>query len=171
MRGEPFDGDGYILFMSVTKGLTATVIHLLIERGFLDLDAPVCKYWPEFAKNGKENITVKMVLNHTSGLAAFPIEDNIHFSDFADLDKIIRCLEDMVPFWVPGTQLLYSVWTFGFMVGEIVRRVTGKTIGAVFREEISVPLGLDLWIGGLPEEKESRVIPWMPKTLPKLPES
>ncbi|EJT97380.1 beta-lactamase/transpeptidase-like protein, partial [Dacryopinax primogenitus] len=153
--------------MSSTKGLVITVTHRLIERGILDLDAPVCKYWPEFAQNGKEHITLKMILNHTSGCSAWPLEANIGIPDMNDWNRMIRALERMAPFWDPGTEVLYAAWTFGFLIGEIIRRATGKTVGTIFHEEIAQPLGLNLWIG-LREEKEPRVIPWMPKTLPKL---
>jgi len=166
VRGRPFDGDGIAVFMSVTKGLTATVAHLLAQRGLLDYTAPVSQYWPEFAQNGKDKITVRMILTHSAGLPAFPAEAKIQGREMANYLKVVRCLEEMVPFWEPGTQFLYSPWTFGFLVGEIVRRITGKTIGTVLHEEIAGPLNLDLWIG-LPEDQEPRLIPVLSKTIQK----
>ncbi|EJT97381.1 beta-lactamase/transpeptidase-like protein [Dacryopinax primogenitus] len=167
VRGKPFDGDDFILCMSVTKGLTTTVAHRLIERGILSINAPVCKYWPEFAQNGKENITVQMILNHTSGCSTWPLEADISFTNMVDWNRMIHALEKMAPFWEPGTAVLYAAWTYGLLIGEVIQRATGKTVGTIFREEIAEPLGLNLWIG-LPEDQEPHVIPWMPKTPPKL---
>lgn len=168
IRKRPLDGEGLHLFASATKGLTATVVHMLAQKGLMDLDASICKYWPEFAKNGKENITVKMVLTHTSGCTALPAEDNIKAPDAADWPKIIRCLEEMKPLYEPGTAVLYAPYTFGYLIGEVVRRATGKTIGTILHEEIAGPLDLNLWIG-LPESKEDLVIPNMRSTPLKLP--
>ncbi|EJT97383.1 esterase [Dacryopinax primogenitus] len=163
VRGQTFPEDGLVVFMSATKGLTAIVAHLLIQRGLLDVDAPVSKYWPEFAKNAKEKITTRMFLNHTSGLAALPAEANITITDVTDSEKIIHVIEDMMPFWEPGTAFFYHAFTYGHLVGEVVRRITGRTVGQYFREEIAQSRGLDLWIG-LPEALEPRVVPWTEKT-------
>jgi len=168
VRGRPFSGEDYVLFMSCTKGLTALVANILVQRGLLDVDLPVSTYWPEFAKNGKEKITTRMFLTHSAGLGAIPAEYGMKVSDMANWGKHIHWLEEMAPFWEPGTKCMYHPYTFGFLVGEVVRRITGKTIGTLFHEEIAVPYGLDLWIG-LPEDKEPRVIPWMTKTPLNLP--
>ncbi|EJT97382.1 beta-lactamase/transpeptidase-like protein [Dacryopinax primogenitus] len=166
VRQRPFDGEGYVMFMSSTKGLTAIAAHVLVQRGLLDINAPVSKYWPEFAQNGKENITVSMLLSHTAGLGAVPAECEMKMPDLADWNKNTHWLEEMAPLWEPGTKLMYHPVTFGFLVGEVVRRISGKTVGTFLREEIAKPCGLDLWIG-LPAELEPCVIPMMKKTLPQ----
>jgi len=168
IQHKPFNGEEFTVFASATKGITSTVAHLLVQQGLLDLDAPICTYWPEFAQNGKEKITVKMVLTHTSGCSTLPAEQKIKYADAINWQKIIHCLEEMAPFHEPGTQVLYSPYTFGFLIGEVVRRIKGETIGTVFRDEITGPLDLKLWIG-LPEDKEARVIPTMPITPLTLP--
>jgi len=163
VRHKALPQDGLICFMSTTKALTATVAHLLVQRGQLDIDAPIAKYWPEFGKNGKETITTRMVLSHSAGLAVLPSADNMQLSDLPHWEKIIHCLEEMPPFWQPGTAFFYHMLNFGYIIGEIVRRITGRTIGTFFHEEVALPFGLDLFIG-LPEAFESRVVPWMQKT-------
>ncbi|KZT59513.1 beta-lactamase/transpeptidase-like protein [Calocera cornea HHB12733] len=103
-----------------------------------------------------------MVLMHTAGCPATPVQADIMITDAVDWGKIIRCLEDMAPSWEPGTRVLYAPYTFGYIIGEVVRRITGKTIGTVFQEEIAGPLDLNLWIG-LPADKEDKVVPTMSK--------
>jgi len=126
VRGRPFDGDDFVLFMSVTKGLTSIVAHLLVQRGMLDIDTPVANYWPEFTQNGKENITVRMLLTHQAGLAGIPFEYGMKIPDMADWAKMVNWLEEMPPFWEPDTKFMYHACTFGFLVGAVVRRITGK---------------------------------------------
>ena len=154
--GKPWDEDTLTVIMSVTKGATATCAHMLIDRGLLDLDAPVAEYWPEFGKHGKEAITVRMLLNHQAGLPA--IRKPVPYGKFLDWEWVIAALEDERPFWEPGTRAGYHALTFGFLVGELIRRVSGKSLGAFFRDEIAGPLGLDFWIG-LPESEHHRVAP------------
>jgi CubicO group peptidase (beta-lactamase class C family) len=141
---------------SCTKGATALCAHILVSRGELVLDAPVARYWPEFAKNGKDAITVRMLLAHQAGLAAFrePIPDD----GYCDWDLVVDRLGAQEPLWEPGARHGYHALTFGHLVGEVVRRVGGQSLGAFFRSEIAHPLGLDFWIG-LPEEHEPRVAP------------
>jgi CubicO group peptidase (beta-lactamase class C family) len=148
---------------SCTKGAAALCAHVLASRNELDLDAPVAAYWPEFAKNGKDAITVRMLLAHQGGLAGFrePIPDD----GYLDWELIVTRLAEAQPLWEPGTRHGYHALTFGHLVGEIVRRVTGRTIGSFFRAEIGDPLDLDLWIG-LPEEHEPRVAPTIPAAMP-----
>ena len=148
---------------SCTKGATALCAHVLVSRGEIDLDAPVAAYWPEFAKNGKDAITVRMLLAHQAGLAAFsePIAD----AGYLDWDLIVERLAAQEPLWAPGTRHGYHALTFGHLVGEIVRRVTGQSLGSFFRAEIGDPLDLDFWIG-LPEEHEPRVAPTIPADMP-----
>ena len=150
----PWNEDTLVLVWSCTKGATALCAHILAARGDIDLDAPVARYWPEFAKGGKDAITVRMVLNHQAGLPALrePVPEN----GLCDWDAVVDALAAMEPMWEPGTRHGYHALVFGHLVGEVVRRVTGGSLGAFFRAEVAEPLGLDFWIG-LPEEQEPRV--------------
>ena len=149
--------------MSATKGATALCAHMLVSRGLLDLEAPVTRYWPEFGQGGKENIAVKMLLNHQSGLPA--LRQPLPSGAFYDWELMVKALEQEEPWWKPGSTYGYHAFTFGWLVGEIVRRVSGKSLGTYFREEVAEPLGLDFWIG-LPEEHERRVAPLIPASPP-----
>ncbi len=160
---KPWVEDTITQVWSATKGATALCAHMLVERGLLDLEAPVVRYWPEFGQAGKESIPVKMLLNHQSGLAA--ISEPLPAGALFDWELMIRALERQAPFWQPGTRNGYHGFTFGYLVGEVVRRVSGKSLGAFFREEVAEPLGLDFWIG-LPEALESRVAPIIPADPP-----
>jgi CubicO group peptidase (beta-lactamase class C family) len=151
---RPWDHDTIVLVASATKGATAICAHLLAQRGQLDLDAPVVTYWPEFGAAGKEQIPVRWLLSHQAGL---PVVDTpLTFEDACAWHPVVRALEAQQPLWQPGTEHLYHAMTFGFLVGEVVRRITGKTLGTFFAEEVAAPLGLSAWIG-LPEEQEGRV--------------
>jgi CubicO group peptidase (beta-lactamase class C family) len=145
--------DTIALVWSATKGATALCAHLLASRGELDLDAPVARYWPEFGQSGKEGITVKMLLSHQAGLAA--VRTPLPAGAFNDWELMTSTLAAQEPWWKPGSMHGYHAFTFGWLVGELVRRVSGKSLGTFFREEVAEPLGLDFWIG-LPEELESR---------------
>lgn len=151
---QPWAHDTLSIVWSSTKGATALCAHILASRGLLDLDAPVVRYWPEFGQAGKEAILVKMLLNHQSGLAAIsePLPDGAFFN----WELMVEALAKQKPFWQPGSMHGYQALTFGWLVGEVVRRVSGKSLGTFFREEVAEPLGLDFWIG-LPEEHEQRV--------------
>jgi CubicO group peptidase (beta-lactamase class C family) len=153
---RPYAEDTLQLVFSTTKGATAVCANLLIERGLLDPAAPVCEYWPEFAAAGKEAITVEWVLTHKSGLAA--IDATLTLSEALAWDPIVEALAAQKPLWEPGTAHGYHALTFGWLVGELVRRVTGTSIGAFFAHEVAGPLGLDFWIG-LPATEEHRVAP------------
>lgn len=150
----PWTEDTYTIVWSSTKGATALCAHILASRGLLDLNAPVAHYWPEFAQAGKETIPVKMLLNHQSGLSA--ISEPLPPGAFADWEVMVQALAKQKPWWQPGTMHGYHALTFGWLVGEVVRRVSGKSLGTFFREEVAEPLGLDFWIG-LPESLESHV--------------
>jgi CubicO group peptidase (beta-lactamase class C family) len=152
----PWTEDTVSIVFSSTKGATALCAHMLASRGQLDLDAPVAKYWPEFAQSGKENIPVKMLLSHQAGLPG--VRKTLPDGAYADWDLIVNALAKEEPFWEPGTRNGYHALTFGWLVGEVVRRVSGKSLGTFFKDEVAGPLGLDFWIG-LPEDKESRVAP------------
>lgn len=151
--GMPWEENTISLVWSCTKGATALCAHILASRGLLDLDAPVAKYWPEFGQAGKENIPVRMLLNHQAGVPALrkPLPDGA----FYDWDLMVQALAAEEPFWQPGLMHGYHAFTYGWLVGEVVRRVSGKSLGTFFREEVAEPLGLDFWIG-LPEEHEDR---------------
>jgi len=151
---EPWKEDTVSIIYSSTKGATALCAHILASRGLLDIDAPVVKYWPEFGKAGKENVTVKMLLNHQAGLPH--VRKPLPQGAFYDWDIMVHALEEQEPFWEPGTRHGYEFWVFGWLVGEVVRRVSGKSLGRFFQDEVAKPLGLDFWIG-LPEEIEPRV--------------
>ncbi|MFC8533059.1 serine hydrolase domain-containing protein [Streptomyces sp. NPDC057249] len=155
--GPPgFGTDSVGVLMSVTKGLVAVCAHLLSERGALDLDAPVARYWPEFAAAGKAGTTVADLLTHRAGLPAFSAGPA--GCGLLDRDARVGALAAMRPVWEPGTACLYHALTYGHLVGEVVRRVSGRSIGAFFAAEVAGPLGLDLWIG-LPAEEEHRFAP------------
>ena len=151
-----WERDTVTVVWSSTKGATALCAHMLAARGDLDFDAPVAHYWPEFAKNGKDAVTVRMLLNHQAGLAALrePIPEN----GLCDWDATVNALAEMQPLWEPGTTHGYHALVFGHLVGEVVRRITGRSLGTFFREEVAEPLGLDFWIG-LPEEHDVRLAP------------
>jgi CubicO group peptidase (beta-lactamase class C family) len=152
--GEPWKENTVSNVFSSTKGATALCAHILASRGLLDIDAPVVKYWPEFGKAGKENVTVKMLLNHQAGLPH--VRNPLPQGAFYDWDIMVHALEEQEPFWEPGTRHGYQFLVFGWLVGEVVRRVSGKSLGRFFQDEVAKPLGLDFWIG-LPEEIEPRV--------------
>ena len=151
---RPWERDTMNVIMSCSKGVTALCGHLLIDEGRLDLDAPVSAYWPEFGQAGKERIPVRQVFSHQSGVAH--VEGLIPYGAVNDWATMIRLIEETRPFWAPGTRTGYHALTIGWLIGELVRRVSGQRIGAFFRERVGDPLGLDVWIG-LPEEHEHRV--------------
>lgn len=148
---------------SATKGATALCAHILIERGLLDLEAPVMHYWPAFGQAGKQAIAVKMLLNHQAGLPA--ISEPLPSGAFYDWEHMVQALERQAPFWEPGSRHGYHGFTFGYLVGELIRRVSGVSLGTFFRQEVAEPLGLDFWMG-LPEAHEHRVAPVLPAPPP-----
>ena len=154
--GRAWERDTVSIVFSCTKGATALCAHLLASRGLLDLDAPVAEYWPEFARRGKETATVRMMLDHSVGVPviAAPLKPLAA----ADWDYMIAQLEAQEPFWSPGARNGYHMINFGWTVGELVRRVSNKSLGAFFRDEIAQPLGVDFWIG-TPEAVEPRIAP------------
>ncbi|MGH7789519.1 MAG: serine hydrolase domain-containing protein [Candidatus Binatia bacterium] len=149
-RSRPWQRDTIVHLYSVTKGMVSLCAHRLIERGELDLDAPVARYWPEFAAAGKGAITVRWLLSHRSGLPA--IRTLLPPDTLYDWDAMCTALAAEAPCIPPG-QLAYHPMTFGWLVGELVRRVDGRSPGAFFRAEIAEPLGADLHIGLRPDEE------------------
>jgi CubicO group peptidase (beta-lactamase class C family) len=163
---RPWGKDTIVNVYSTTKIMTALCTLMLVDRGFIDIDAPVAKYWPEFAQAGKEKIPVKYLLSHSSGLAAFekPIEKEIIY----DWDRSVELLAEQKPMWEPGTKIGYHAITFGYLLGEIVRRVSGKSLGTFFREEVASKLDADFHIG-FTEEIDPRVADLVPPA--ELPEN
>ncbi|MCG7206967.1 serine hydrolase domain-containing protein [Streptomyces arenae] len=152
--GRPWERDTLQLVYSATKGATATAAHLLAQRGELDLDAPVAAYWPEFAANGKSGVPVRWLLSHRAGLVA--LDRPVPLADALGWDAMVAALAAQRPQWEPGTAHGYHGRTYGWLVGEVIRRVSGRTPGRFFAEEVAGPLGLDFFIG-LPAAERARV--------------
>ncbi|HUI02199.1 MAG TPA: serine hydrolase domain-containing protein [Acidimicrobiales bacterium] len=152
--GRPWDEDTMVLVYSTTKGVTAMCAHRLAQEGRLDIEAPVATYWPEFAQAGKEQVTVADLLSHRAGLAW--VDGTMTAEEMLRWDPVIRALERQAPSWPPGTAHGYHATTYGWLVGEVVRRVTDVSIGTYLRDEIAGPLGADFYIG-LPPAEEPRV--------------
>jgi CubicO group peptidase (beta-lactamase class C family) len=148
-RTRPWRRDTMVNVFSTTKGLCALCAHRLADQGKLDFEAPVAKYWPEFAAAGKASIPVKYLLNHKAGLAA--IRAPLELADLFNWAKATSELARQEPWWQPGTKHGYHAITFGWLVGEVVRRISGKSLGAYFRDEIAGPLRADAYIGFGPE--------------------
>ncbi len=157
--GDPWREDTVSIIFSCTKAATALCAHMLIDRGQLELQAPVSKYWPEFAKNGKENTTVQMMLNHESAIPA--LREPVKPGGFLDWDYMISRMEDEEAFWEPGTRNGYHMVNFGWTVGELVRRVSGRSLGTFFAEEVAGPTGAQYWIG-LPDGVEPHIADILP---------
>jgi len=142
---RPWSQDTITLIFSATKGVTAVCIHLLAERGLVDLDAPVARYWPEFAADGKGAITLRWVLSHRAGLAA--VDGELSLDEVLAWDPVVRAIAAQAPNWTPGTVHGYHARSYGWILGEVVRRVSGRSVGRFLRDEVAGPLGLDLQIG------------------------
>jgi CubicO group peptidase (beta-lactamase class C family) len=154
--GAPYTDDTLQLVFSTSKGATALCANLLAQRGELDVDAPVASYWPEFAQGGKHDIPVRWLLCHKAGLPY--IDAHIELEDLLAWHPAVEALGAMAPLWEPGTAHGYHAVTYGWLVGEVVRRITGKSLGTFFADEVAGPLGLEFWIG-LPAEQQARVAP------------
>jgi CubicO group peptidase (beta-lactamase class C family) len=152
--GRPWTEDTLALVYSATKGATAILCNLLAERGELELDVPVADYWPEFAANGKAGIPVRMLLTHEAGLPV--VEARLTREEVLEWTLVVEALAAQAPLWEPGTAHGYHALTCGWLLGEVVRRATGRPLGQLFAELVATPLGLDLFIG-LPATEESRV--------------
>ena len=147
------------LVFSAAKGPTATCIHRLVEQGRLDIDAPIARYWPEFAAGGKQAITTRMVLSHRAGLAA--IDGELSLDDVLAWHPVIAAIAAQAPNWEPGSTHGYHARSFGWILGEIIRRITGESPGAHLQRTIAGPLGLDYWVGlpGREMARSARLVP------------
>ena len=144
-RTREWERDTLVNVYSTTKGMTALCAHQLMERGLLDVEAPVSQYWPEFAAAGKEKVTVRWLLSHQAGLCA--IRTPLPKNSLYDWNRMCEALAAQEPWWTPGDGHGYHAFTYGFLVGELVRRITGETLGTWFRKNIANPLNADFHIG------------------------
>lgn len=167
-----WEKDTITMIWSSSKVVTNLAANILADRGLLNLNEKVATYWPEFAANGKENITVSQILSHTAGVSSWPLGTTLE--EILDVEGATKKLEEMAPLWTPGELIGYHLVTQGHLVGEIVRRVTGKTLNQFIVDEIATPLGADFRLG-LPEDLWSRaadIVPFTPSPLPAIdPES
>lgn len=161
-KTHPWEQNTIVNVWSTTKVMTALCTLILVDRNLLDLDAPVAKYWPEFAQEGKEKVLVRHLLSHTSGLSGFG--KRIRINTLYNWERIIQILETQKPWWEAGTKCGYHLLTFGYLLGELVKRITGKTLGTFFRDEIVEFLDADFHIG-LPEKNDVRVADLIPPTI------
>jgi CubicO group peptidase (beta-lactamase class C family) len=151
---RPWERDTIVNVFSTTKAMTATCVHMLVDRGLLDVDAPVAHYWPEFAAAGKSALPVRYLLSHTAGLPG--LRTRLPAEALFDWERMTAALAAEAPWWEPGTANGYHAMTYGYLAGELVRRVTGTTPGAFFHAEVARPLGADFHIG-LPSSEDGRV--------------
>ena len=142
---EPWVEDTIVNVYSSTKTMTALCALLLADRGQLDMHAPVAQYWPEFAQNGKEGVEVRHLLSHSAGLSGLEVEASSHV--WYDWDKVAELLAAQAPWWEPGTASGYHAITQGNLVGEVVRRISGRSLGTFLREELAEPLDADFHVG------------------------
>lgn len=164
--GDPFEPQTLALSMSTGKGVMATLLHQMVDRGFVDLDAPVAKYWPEFARNGKGGITIRQAASHRAGL--YSIARMIDSAEeMFDWDHMIRVVEDMWPVHKPDTDFGYHAWTGGWIIGEVLQRVTSKRFPDLIKEYLADPLDLDGLYMGLPEHELPRVAEFLIPAIPR----
>lgn len=161
-RTREWQRDTLVCVMSVSKGIAAIAFNMLIDRGLVNIDTPVAHYWPEFAQNGKQRVPVRYLLDHRSGLPV--ISEPLWPGAIFDREAMVRALAAQAPLWEPGTTAAYQVTTQGFLLGEIMRRVTGRTFGRFVAEEISGPLGADFIMGGLSARDQLRCAQVLPNT-------
>lgn len=166
-RTSPWQRDTLVNVFSVSKALCAIACMRLVDEGRLDLDANVARYWPEFEQSEKARITVRQSLSHQAGLPAIrkPLPDGAAL----DWSTMVSALAEQAPWWQPGTGHGYHVNTFGFLAGELVRRIDGRSIGTLLREDVARPLGADIHIG-LPVSEHARVAEFLWPGSPPQPE-
>jgi CubicO group peptidase (beta-lactamase class C family) len=154
--GRPYEQDAIQVVFSCTKGAVAACANILADRGVLDVDSPAARVWPEFAQAGKGDVPVRWLLTHQVGLLS--VDTPLTPAQVYAWDPIVEALAAQAPEWEPGTSCTYHALSWGWLVGEVLRRLDGRPLGRLVREELSEPLGLDLWVG-LPEAEEHRVVP------------
>jgi len=164
---QPWNASTTVCMMSVAKGITAICFNMLMDRGLVHPDDPVIKYWPEYGQNGKESTLIRHFLDHT---AAVPVLTNntLWKGAMFDREAIVHALEEQEPLWEIGTKAAYHVHHQGFLLGEVMRRVTGMTVGPFLRKEVTDPLNAEYYIGGMNEEEQSHVAEVMPNMDAKL---
>lgn len=155
--GPGLQADSLLPVFSSSKGATAVVVALLVERGLLDLDARVASYWPEFAQAGKQDVTVRQLLSHQAGLVG--VDGGFLLEDLFEHAKLAERLAAQRPYWLPGQAFLYHGLTIGVLADELVRRTDGRTVAEVLTQDVTGPRGIDLWMGTT-EEQEPRVAPF-----------
>ncbi|MEU4337040.1 serine hydrolase domain-containing protein [Micromonospora lupini] len=151
--GRPWTAHTPAVVFSCTKGILAICAYLLVQQGRLHLDAPVTRYWPEFGKHGKADIPVRMLLTHQAGLPA--LDRSLTLDEVLAWDPVIAAIEAQAPLWQPGTAHSYHSMTYGWLVGEVIHRVTGQLPGAYFRDTVARPLGLRTWLGLPASERDT----------------
>ena len=149
-RTRPWERDTLVLIYSSTKGAVALAAHMLADRGLIDFEAPVADVWPEFAQAGKETLPLRYLLTHQAGLPA--IDEELPLGAELEWDTMAGALSRQAPLWEPGEKMGYHAATFGWLVGEVIRRVDGRSVGTFIREEIAEPLGVEFLLGFGPEE-------------------
>ena len=172
--GRKVDGDTLFTVFSTTKGIIYAAIHLLAERGRLSYNDAVARFWPEFGARGKQRVTVAQVLEHSSGVPQMPESTTVR--EICDWDRMCAAIADLPPLWEPGTKTGYHAFTMGWILGEVVRRIDGRSASRFVQEEICAPLGLESLFLGIPDEVEHRVAtlvdapppPGLPAPLPLL---
>ena len=161
-RTRPWERDTIVNVYSTTKGMTTICAHRLVDQGKLDIDAPVARYWPDFAQAGKADLPVRYLLTHQAGLPA--VKEPLPPDALFDWETMTRALAAQEPWWEPGARHGYHALTFGYLVGEVVRRISGKSLGTYFREEVAEPLGIDFHIGldAVHDSRTAEMIPAPP---------
>ena len=162
-RSAEWDARSTVCMMSVAKGITGIAFNMCVDRGLIDIDKPVAHYWPEFAAGGKEDILVRWCLDHRAGIPVLTT-DTLWPGAFLEYEPYIKALEVQEPLWQPGTRAAYHVHNQGFLLGEIMRRVTGSTVGPFLRQHVTGPLGAEYAIGGMDAEAQSHVAEVLPNT-------
>ncbi len=152
------DADALVPVFSSSKGATAIVVAMLVQQGRLDLDAPVMRYWPEFAANGKDAVTVRQLLSHQAGLPG--VDGGFTLEETWEHDSLAARLAAQRPYWRPGAACMYHALTIGTLADELVRRVDGRPVGAVFAEDFARPRAIDAWLG-LPASEDARVVEFL----------
>jgi len=166
-RTKPWDAHSTVCMMSVSKGVTAIAFNMLVDQGLVELDRPIAHYWPEFAQAGKDKILVRHALDHT---AAIPVltNDPMWPGGLLDREAYVKALEVQEPLWEPGTRAAYHVHHQGFLLGEIMRRVTGLTVSPYLRQHVTGPLHAEFYIGGMSEDEQAHVAEVMPNMSARL---